>query len=94
MTEKPEFAFEKKISIPSCLYGDIEGVNRGFLILLQCMKETNKIHGLECEFFRFDFRQPYLDEGMTFPLGSLICHLKWGSKKEWDDKLEKNSLRT
>ena len=84
----PEFAFEKKISIPDCLYGDYQGVNRAFNLLFQCMKDTNKIHGVECEFFRFDFRQPYFDEIMIFARGGLICHFQWGSKEELEDRIK------
>lgn len=50
--------------------------------VMVCMQETNKKHGVQCEFFRLDFRQPYFDETLEFPGGALILDMKWGSKKE------------
>jgi hypothetical protein len=55
------------------------------------MQETNKKHGVQCEFFRLDFRQPYFDEQLEFPYGSLILDMKWGSKKELQEK-QKDSM--
>lgn len=86
MSEEPNFAFEKKLRIAECVYGDIPMLSNLISKLFICMQETNKLHKVECEFFRLDFRQAYFYEQFEFPLGSLILDLKWGSKKE----LEKN----
>jgi hypothetical protein len=52
------------------------------------MKETNKNHGVESEFFRLDFRGMDAYEQITnqFPLGALVLDMKWGSKKEIEKK--------
>ena len=85
MIEKePDFAYEKKIGMAECMYGDIPFLMRLIEKLLYCMKESNKLNEKSSEFFRLDFRPTYLDEEITqiFPRGSLILDLKWGSKKE------------
>jgi len=91
--KEPTFAFGKKLGITEnyffetnmkCLLDCIER-------LLFCMKETNKNHGVECEFFRLDFRQPYFDEKFEFPLGCFLLDLKWGSKKEFQEKHKENA---
>jgi hypothetical protein len=84
--EEPDFAFGKKLGINECLYGDPVGISQMISRLMFCMKESNKHHGVQCEFFRLDFRQPYFDEQMQFPIGSLILDMKWGSKKELQEK--------
>lgn len=86
MDKNPDFAFGKKLGIAECPYGNLATIPDMVARLMVCMKETNKSHGVECEFFRLDFRQPYFDEQMEFPFGSLILDLKWGSKKELDEK--------
>lgn len=80
--EKIPFAFEKKLGIADCLYGDIPALLMGIEKLLYCMKETNKMHNVECEFFRLDFRPRYIYEQPNFPIGSLILDMKWGSQQE------------
>lgn len=84
--EEPEFAFCKKIGIAEHLYGNTIAISNIIARLMVCMQETNNKHGVQCEFFRLDFRQPYFDERMQFPCGSLILHMKWGSKKEIEEK--------
>lgn len=79
-----EFIFEKKIGIAECVLGNIGLITEITQRLMVCMQETNKKHGVECEFFRMDFRQPYLDEQFQFPLNCFILHIKWGSKKEFE----------
>lgn len=86
MDNEPRFAFEKKLGVAECVYGNVPQIANLIGKLLFCIKETNEFHGVGCEFFRLDFRQPYLDETLQFPTGSLILDLKWGSKKEIDDK--------
>lgn len=86
MSKEMDFAFEKKLGVADCLYGNPSSISNIISRLMLCMKETNEKHGVECEFFRLDFRQPYFDERMQFPQGSLILEMKWGSKKELDDK--------
>jgi len=86
MHKEPEFAFGKKLGIAECLYGNPSAISDIVGRLMVCMKETNKNHGVECEFFRLDFRQPYFDERMEFPIGALILDMKWGSKKELEEK--------
>ncbi len=86
MDNEPNFAFEKKIGIASSLYGDIPSLINTIQLLLHCMKETNKNHEVGCEFFRLDFRQPYFDEKNQFPIGALLLDMKWGSKKELNEK--------
>lgn len=83
---KPKFSFEKKIGIHGQLYGDIPALIEMIERLFYCMKETNKNHNVECEFFRLDFRQPYFDEELEFPRGCLILDLKFGSKEELDGR--------
>lgn len=81
------FAFGKKIGInDQCLGIDISLFLNIIGKLLVCMKETNKHHNIDCEFFRLDFRQPYFDEELQFPRGALILDMKWGHK----DDVEKN----
>ena len=84
--EAPEFAFGKKLGVSECVYGNTHQLANLIERLMFCMKETNQNHGVECEFFRLDFRQPYFDEQMQFPIGSLILDMKWGSKKELEEK--------
>jgi hypothetical protein len=89
--EKINFAFEKKLGVAEILYGKPAQLSALIERLLYCMKETNKFHDVECEFFRLDFRQPYFDEQIQFPVGSLILDMKWGSKEELKDKkVDKN----
>jgi hypothetical protein len=87
--KEPQFAFGKKLGIAECLYNDIPFMQNMIGRLMVCMKETNKLHNVSCEFFRLDFRpQTYEEELLReFPLSVLILDLKWGSKKE----LEKNN---
>lgn len=86
MVEKPDFAFEKKIAICESVY-----VNENRLIVLdafqklfQCVKETNELHNVSCEFFRLDFRPQTLQEEISqaFPRDMTVLDLKWGSKRE------------
>ena len=84
MTE-PEFAFGKRLGI-----ADGTTIPQMVARLIACMRETNKIHGVECEFFRLDYRQPYFDETFEFPLASLILDMKWGCKREFESKQEKS----
>jgi hypothetical protein len=84
--KEPEFVFGKKLGIAECLYGDAVAISNMITRLMVCMQETNKIHGVQCEFFRLDFRTPYFDEQMQFPIGALILDIKWGSKKEFEEK--------
>lgn len=79
---KLEFSFEKKLGVAECLCVDIRSISKLIERLMFCMKETNQKHGVQCEFFRLDFRQPYFYEEHQFPIGSLILDMKWGSKKE------------
>jgi hypothetical protein len=84
MEDEPRFAFEKKLGISEQLYGDPKALVQTFERLLYCMKETNTFYRVTCEFLRLDFRQPYIDEQMQFPIGSLILDMKWGSRTELD----------
>lgn len=86
MIKEPNFAFGKTIGINQSLAGDLSSIHLAIERLFACMKQTNKLHEVECEFFRLDFRQPYFDEQMQFPLGCLILDLKWGSKSELEKK--------
>lgn len=83
---EPKFAFEKKIGISDVLYSNPFEICKMIERLLWCMKETNKLHDVKCEFFRLDFRQQYFDESFEFPQGSLILHLRWGSREEIENK--------
>ena len=85
-----DFAFGKKLGIAECVYGNHATLASMIQRLMLCMKETNKNHGVECEFFRLDFRQPYFDETMEFPIGALILDMKWGSKKELEENKKKS----
>lgn len=89
--KEPKFAFQKRLGIAECLYGDIGSILSLVGKLLQCMKETNTYHNEDCEFFRLDFRPSTYDEELLreFPYGSLVLDLKWGSKKEVKEELEK-----
>jgi len=78
---QPQFAFEKKVGVSDIIYGNIPELIKMIERLLYCMKETNQIHKVDCEFFRLDFRQPYFDETFQFPFGCFILDLKFGSKK-------------
>lgn len=85
--KKPNFKWGKKLGIHEQLYGNLPEMTRFIAILLQYMKDTNKLHGDDCEFFRIDFRTMTSDEQYSgeFPLGSLILDLKWGFKQENKD---------
>jgi len=83
---EPQFAFEKKLGVNEICLGNVNSLLNLIGRLLVCMKETNQKYGVSCEFFRLDFRQPHFDENLTFPFGSLILDMKWGSKKEVEDK--------
>lgn len=85
MSDNPDFAFGKKLGIADSLYGNPSAICHIVEKLMVCMKETNKKHGVKCEFFRLDFRQPYFDEQLEFPFGFLILDMKWGSKRELED---------
>lgn len=86
MKDKPDFAFEKKLGICESIYvfENQRIILNAFERLFQCMKETNDLHKVSCEFFRLDFRPQTLHEQLTqsFPRESLILELKWGSKRE------------
>ncbi len=88
MQKEPDFAFEKKLAIHECFYGNSHEMAKMIERLMICMRETNLHHGVKCEFFRIDFRQPYFNESIQFPTGALILHMKWGSKKEIEKKSE------
>ena len=83
--KEPGFAFEKKLAVneqhakPKDLIREIE-------MLFVCMKDTNNKYGVVCEFFRLDFRPPNVHDIETFPRGSFVLDLKWGSKRELDKK--------
>lgn len=90
---EPEFAYEKKIGIHQQVSNDIPFLLNMIERLISCMRESNKINGVSCEFFRLDYRQPYLDEQFQFPYGYLILELKWRSRKELIEKgILKNDL--
>lgn len=84
--KEPNFAWGKKLGIAEALYGDVRAISSAIERLLFCMKESNELNKMECEFFRIDFRQPFMDEEFQFPRGSLILDMKWGSRKELEDK--------
>lgn len=86
---EPNFAWGKKLGINESLYGDVRAISFAIERLLFCMKESNELNKMECEFFRIDFRQPYMDEECQFPRGSLILDMKWGSRKELEEKQSK-----
>lgn len=86
------FAFEKKLGVHEVVYGNIATITDAIQRLFVYMKETNKSHGVECEFFRLDFRQPYFDEQLQFPLGCFMLDLKWGSKDELGKKKNENNV--
>jgi len=88
-----EFAFGKQVGIAECMLGNISCMQDILGRLMVCMQETNKNHDVSCEFFRLDFRQPYFDEQLIFPIGSLILDMKWGSKKELEEKNESNGSK-
>ncbi len=92
--DKPDFAFEKKLAIADCLYGDKNYYVFIVEKLFQCMQETNKLHELSCEFFRLDFRQQdyYEEFNRVFPFRSLVLDLKWGSKKELEKKKNESTM--
>ncbi len=81
-----EFAFQKKIAIYESfdIFKNTRIVFEAFQRLFQCMKETNDIHKVSCEYFRLDFRPQTLHEQITgqFPMDMTVLDLKWGSKKE------------
>lgn len=86
--EKTEFAFTKKLGMADCMYGNIPFLIKAIERLLVCMHETNELHGVSCEFFRLDFRDSKpLD---NLPMRSLCFDMKWGSKKEIDEKDKSN----
>jgi hypothetical protein len=86
--EKDTFAFEKTLGIPmSCkIYHHKESIINAFNALYQCMRDTNKLHGLCNTFFKLEFRNPTYYEECNFPINSYILEMKWGSKKEIQDK--------
>lgn len=88
-----EFAFGKKLGIAECMLGDIPFITQSITRLLNCMKQTNELHGVQCEFFRLDFRKPYVEEELLqeFPIRALVFDLKWGSKKELEEKQKERS---
>ena len=85
---QPNFALGKKLGVAECVYGNIPDILNVIGRLLYCMKETNKLHNVQCEFFRIDFRPQCMDEQLTreFPMGALVLDMKWGSRKEFSDK--------
>ncbi len=87
MTE-PDFAFGKLLGVNEQIHGDNHTLIIAIERLMCCMKETNKIHNMTCEFFRLDFRPQTLNEELCrrFPLGALVLDLKWGSKAELSKK--------
>jgi hypothetical protein len=87
--KEPNFAWGKKLGISEALYGDISVISSGIEKLLACMKESNQLNGMECEFFRIDFRPPSIDEQCQFPIGTLVLDMKWGSRKELEEKKKK-----
>lgn len=84
--EKPDFAFGTNLGVSEVVYDNVPALINLFGRLLVCMQETNRKHGVGCAFFRLDFRQTYFDETLEFPLGSMILDMKWGCKKEIQDK--------
>lgn len=92
MEDKPDFAFEKKIGICESFdtFENRRIVFDVFQRLFQCMKETNDLHKLSCEFFRLDFRPQTLFEEISgeFPRDMTVLDLKWGSKKELENVKE------
>lgn len=96
---QPDFAFGKKISFCESVYGDLDLIYKELIPrLLDCIKQTNRLNNVECEFFRLDFRPQSLDEKITreFPMDTLVLDLKWGSKKELNIKSqsEKNEEKS
>ncbi len=89
MENKLDFAFGKVLGIAGYMYGDIPFMLNAIERLMVCMKETNTLHKVGCEFFRLDFRQLYFDELDKFPRGSLILDMKWGAKKELEKSKDK-----
>lgn len=85
-----EFAFEKKLGIPISAYGDTNTIVRAIELLMVCMKDTNMLHGVECEFFRIDFRKSFSDEDKPLIFESLILNMQWGSKKELEKKKQED----
>ena len=89
MSDKTDFAFGKRVGVNDEVFsGNAYEMTKIFNLLLHCLKETNEKHGVGSEFFRLDFRPMSLDEQLTgeFPRESLILDMKWGSKKEVEEK--------
>jgi hypothetical protein len=86
MEDKPDFAFGKKLGINESvnIHENRRIIFDAFQRLFQCMKETNTLHNVSCEFFRLDFRPQTLGEELsqTFPRDMTVLDLEWGSKKE------------
>ena len=88
---EPPFAFGKMLGVSEIALSEPKLLIDSIARLIFCMKETNKLHKVNCEFFRLDFRQPYFDERLRFPFGCLMLDMKWGTKKELEEKGESNS---
>jgi hypothetical protein len=87
--KEPDFAFGKKLGVADIMYGNPTHISNMLARLIVCMQETNKLHNVNCEYFRLDFRPPTFDETFEFPIGSLILDMKWGSKRELEEKKSK-----
>lgn len=70
--------FEKKVFIPEFMYGDKDVYTKMFLMLIQCMRETNELHKKDNEFFRLTFRPTRLGECEI--RDCLTFEMQWGSK--------------
>lgn len=73
-------AFEKKIIANDCVYADTNSYIYIFSLLINFMKQTNEIHGKNCEFFRLTFRPANrLDNAGMSPY---VFEMRWGDRDE------------
>jgi hypothetical protein len=75
------YAFHKKVYINELINREqADQIIKDLMLkLFYCMKETNNLHKVTCEFFTLIFRESNVLDGTMSPY---VMEMHWGHKKE------------
>lgn len=89
MKEPNEYRFHKKIFVPRNVHGDKRSYLDHVRNLIESMQFTNKMHMLDVELFKIEFRAPTKHEDL--PGRELVMEIWWGQKEQ--EKIEEEDAK-
>lgn len=81
-----EFMFEKKLvfnTLPNT-YENFSSLHRVIGALMQCLLENNEKEGVQCQYFKLEYRMPTEEERRDCWHSNDVLDFQWGSKKEME----------